>query len=533
MWEMDMTNGRQDGVYGLALNTANTILVTADSQGWITVMDIEQTCIDDSDIITPPKVISNFRAHIKCIVGVEFVNAEILVTASVDGTSRMFTVSFFIDLGWKKCNYLNGYLNQQIEGEYIGTFGQENIWDLSSPDTYAHPAKPMDVMITQTKEKALRKFRTATQKIIDHLRSNVDDEQEADDEDDNYNEDAYVDDEDEEEVDAEPINVEIVFRRHSKTPNMAVGSESLHMGLDLQQANPSKSRRGSSINTMLKLPEGGGGGNSCMSTSLIVPGAPNQNSSSNASLALSPVKPAPSMLFPKIIVDKKDQKGSLDTESNSLNNSDFSTSMTSLLADNSADEVSNMRRRTITNLLTQGYLTSNKGGRTSLKTSQTIYQREIRTPELLQKNYRTWYSSSHYGASVASSIPKSKGSLLKAKLYQPGRTYHSLTPRELDQVLDGGGITPPVFTTIPSKTTGTKPPLPAESNTLSKDNTNNSVVQAAKQSQYQIQLQLQLQLQQQLKSVGNPRVLIDRFLAEPNSAERKQALTEYIFNNER
>ncbi|KAI9330378.1 WD40-repeat-containing domain protein [Zopfochytrium polystomum] len=91
IWEMDATQGNGEGIYAMSVNSSNNLLVTGDSQGWVTVFDISLTCIDDRDEITPPNVLSVFRGHLKGIVSIDLMESSFMVTASTDGTARVFT----------------------------------------------------------------------------------------------------------------------------------------------------------------------------------------------------------------------------------------------------------------------------------------------------------------------------------------------------------------------------------------------------------------------------------------------------------
>ncbi len=64
--------------------------------------------------------IARWKAHSQEVVSVEYVPHEtrpLVLSASGDGTVRLWT----------------------LEGHFIGTFGQEQPWDLKSPATFQHP----------------------------------------------------------------------------------------------------------------------------------------------------------------------------------------------------------------------------------------------------------------------------------------------------------------------------------------------------------------------------------------------------------
>ncbi|RKO89075.1 WD40-repeat-containing domain protein [Blyttiomyces helicus] len=120
MWETDGTHGRREGVFSMCANAANTVLVTADALGWVTVWDISQTCLDVRSPRVMP-VLHSFRAHARSIVNLDLVEGfDMLVTASTDGTARMYTFA----------------------GIFVGTFGQPALWDLGNPATSPTPTTP-------------------------------------------------------------------------------------------------------------------------------------------------------------------------------------------------------------------------------------------------------------------------------------------------------------------------------------------------------------------------------------------------------
>nr|XP_026689544.1 WD repeat-containing protein on Y chromosome isoform X2 [Ciona intestinalis] len=101
-------------------------LVTVDTVGELTVWDVRNYCIGDSEsepeTIFPP-ILYKWKAHDSAIVSVDFIEHEfnkMLVTASTDKTARLWT----------------------LEGRFIGTFGQKKKWNLKRPATYQYPLNP-------------------------------------------------------------------------------------------------------------------------------------------------------------------------------------------------------------------------------------------------------------------------------------------------------------------------------------------------------------------------------------------------------
>ncbi|TPX70972.1 hypothetical protein CcCBS67573_g06381 [Chytriomyces confervae] len=156
MWEMNGVVGREgESIYAMCTNPSNSLLITGDTAGWVTIYSIKDTCIDGREDITPPKTLVEFRAHLRCIVTLDIIETNIL-TGSTDGTSRLFT----------------GY------GFYIGTFGQEQAWDWSEP---SETFKPPDVLdLDERMERAAQlaeaggpkgRFRRASLSVMEKLRS--------------------------------------------------------------------------------------------------------------------------------------------------------------------------------------------------------------------------------------------------------------------------------------------------------------------------------------------------------------------------
>jgi hypothetical protein len=71
-------------------------------------------------------VVKCWRAHIQTIGSIEYIEtAKILISCAADCTIR----------AWSP------------DGKYIGTFGQEEVWNLYDVKTYKHPLAPYDVLV--------------------------------------------------------------------------------------------------------------------------------------------------------------------------------------------------------------------------------------------------------------------------------------------------------------------------------------------------------------------------------------------------
>ncbi|KAI9331220.1 hypothetical protein BDR26DRAFT_824578 [Obelidium mucronatum] len=148
MWEMNGVKGREgESIYTMIVNPGFSTLITGDTLGWVTIYHIKETCIDGRENITVPIVLKQFRAHTRCIVSIDAFESH-LVTASTDGTSRLFT----------------------NHGKYIGTFGQEQVWDMGEP---CNPPIPPDVLLLLGKDEeksAHSRFRRASARLIKEIK---------------------------------------------------------------------------------------------------------------------------------------------------------------------------------------------------------------------------------------------------------------------------------------------------------------------------------------------------------------------------
>ncbi|KAJ1549937.1 WD40 repeat domain 95, partial [Nowakowskiella sp. JEL0078] len=130
MSEVDGNLGRGEGIYSMCTNSSNSILITGDSRGFVTIWSIIDMCINDTskDDIS---IIISWRCHVKTIVSVEIVEShDMVVTSSIDCAVRLFTLVS---------------ISTQMKGEFVGTFGQDDFWDINQPETFQHPSIPFDV----------------------------------------------------------------------------------------------------------------------------------------------------------------------------------------------------------------------------------------------------------------------------------------------------------------------------------------------------------------------------------------------------
>ena len=71
-------------------------------------------------------VLRRWRAHTGTVTCMDLVvSSQVVITSSDDCTVRIWT----------------------FEGEYIGTFGQTEPWNMNDPKSYQHPMVPYDVLV--------------------------------------------------------------------------------------------------------------------------------------------------------------------------------------------------------------------------------------------------------------------------------------------------------------------------------------------------------------------------------------------------
>ncbi|KAJ3274070.1 hypothetical protein HDV01_003563 [Terramyces sp. JEL0728] len=150
--EVDGSMGRKEAIYEIQTNAANTLLITGDVSGYVSIFDINDVGYSYSKELTNNtlSLIHSYRAHISAINCIEYIESQnIIMTASVDCTVRLFLVS---------------HNSQQFTSEFIGVLGQMELWELGNPTTYIHPLYPWDVtaeMGTNNLKKFVNKFKGA------------------------------------------------------------------------------------------------------------------------------------------------------------------------------------------------------------------------------------------------------------------------------------------------------------------------------------------------------------------------------------
>ncbi|KAL4229841.1 hypothetical protein ACF0H5_010233 [Mactra antiquata] len=119
------SNSKGAMVSVLEVNKQNTVLFSGDSYGFIYLWNIDGYCLTSNEE-EPPEVLHSWRGHVKSVTSIALVEEnKLLISASVDCTVRMWN----------------------MEGHYVGTFGQPDVWDIYNQSLWQHPMVPYDVLI--------------------------------------------------------------------------------------------------------------------------------------------------------------------------------------------------------------------------------------------------------------------------------------------------------------------------------------------------------------------------------------------------
>ncbi|KAM9732822.1 cilia- and flagella-associated protein 337 [Menidia menidia] len=112
----------QQKIVKMARNDNGMLLYTADRIGYIYIYDLEKFDPEKKS----PRAENFWRAHTSAITGLETVDSDqVVLTSSTDRTVRLWSA----------------------KGEFIGTFGQPEIWSVHIPSSWKHPGVPYEVLI--------------------------------------------------------------------------------------------------------------------------------------------------------------------------------------------------------------------------------------------------------------------------------------------------------------------------------------------------------------------------------------------------
>ncbi|XP_069812341.1 WD repeat-containing protein on Y chromosome-like [Dendropsophus ebraccatus] len=112
-------------VSSLAVTKDNSLMFVADYIGYIYVYNIKDYAIQGPEKDRPP-FIKHWRAHVDMVTELEVIDEDkVVLSSSLDCTARLWS----------------------IDGEFIGTFGQEDPWEVFTPASWKHPMVPYEILI--------------------------------------------------------------------------------------------------------------------------------------------------------------------------------------------------------------------------------------------------------------------------------------------------------------------------------------------------------------------------------------------------
>ncbi|CAF0745072.1 unnamed protein product [Brachionus calyciflorus] len=125
-------------------------LFAADNYGYIYHYNIDEYATYGPER-HPPQLVRCWRAHTQNVTSLEYIEtSKIVISTSSDCTIRV----------WKP------------DGRYIGTFGQDEVWNLYDEKTYKHPLVPYDVLVDEQSlpEHPVLSTRETFQEVLDSNR---------------------------------------------------------------------------------------------------------------------------------------------------------------------------------------------------------------------------------------------------------------------------------------------------------------------------------------------------------------------------
>ncbi|XP_041054935.1 WD repeat-containing protein on Y chromosome [Carcharodon carcharias] len=109
----------------LAVSIDDSLLYVADYVGYIYVYGIKDFAVHGPEV-NPPRIVNYWRAHVSDVTCMELIEEQkVMVTSSVEGTVRLWS----------------------MDGEFIGTFGQPQPWEIYAPASWKHPMVPYEILI--------------------------------------------------------------------------------------------------------------------------------------------------------------------------------------------------------------------------------------------------------------------------------------------------------------------------------------------------------------------------------------------------
>ncbi|KAM4796091.1 cilia- and flagella-associated protein 337-like [Rhinophrynus dorsalis] len=109
----------------IAVTEDNTVMFVADYIGYIYAFDITDYAIQGTEE-GPAKSVTHWRAHLDMITQLEVIDEDkVVLSSSLDCTVRLWSLS----------------------GEFIGTFGQVDPWEVFTPASWKHPMVPYEILV--------------------------------------------------------------------------------------------------------------------------------------------------------------------------------------------------------------------------------------------------------------------------------------------------------------------------------------------------------------------------------------------------
>ncbi|KAI8904018.1 WD40-repeat-containing domain protein [Gorgonomyces haynaldii] len=126
--EQQCTVGPTDGICAMQTNPSNTILVLGDSAGHVSLWDIQQAGYADELKTSKMTLLRRFKAHAHMVSFLNFSEDNELI----------------------------------MSGQFVGTFGQSELWKSSDPETYQYPNLPWDIEMPEVVQQQFARIKTAT-----------------------------------------------------------------------------------------------------------------------------------------------------------------------------------------------------------------------------------------------------------------------------------------------------------------------------------------------------------------------------------
>ncbi|XP_063285525.1 WD repeat-containing protein 49-like [Pelobates fuscus] len=109
----------------IAVNEENTLMFIADDTGHVYAYDITDYGMHGTEK-EPATMVNDWRAHVDMITHLEVIDEhKVILTSSLDCAVRLWS----------------------LNGEFIGTFGQVDPWEVFTPASWKHPMVPYEILI--------------------------------------------------------------------------------------------------------------------------------------------------------------------------------------------------------------------------------------------------------------------------------------------------------------------------------------------------------------------------------------------------